>query len=194
MMHTYNNDYYLKHQADGTKNKAGALFMDYRNAPALLDRNTIIYGHNLKNRTMFGQLTDFKNAEYCREHPFLYLYVPGHRFRLEVAAAIDTLDGSDYYRFPVSWSEWQEMLAEAVERSAYDFGVPVKETDHFITLSTCAYDYELERWIVICRIDDPDAVPAPDGKYTVILHLVSLLFVVCGIIIYNFTAVCCIPG
>ena len=158
VMHTYNNDYYLKHQADGTKNKAGALFMDYRNAPALLDRNIIIYGHNLKNRTMFGQLTDFKNAEYCREHPFLYLYVPGHRFRLEVAAAIDTLDGSDYYRFPVSWSEWQEMLAEAVERSAYDFGVQVKETDHFITLSTCAYDYELERWIVICRIDDPEGI------------------------------------
>ena len=158
VMHTYNNDYYLTHMADGTKNKAGALFIDYRNAPALLDRNTIIYGHNMKDRSMFGQLVDYQDAEYCKAHPFMYLYIPDHRFRLEVVAAATTEDASEYYRFPVSWAEWKEMLQEAVELSAYDFSVSVNDTDHFVTLSTCAYDYQNERWIVICRVDDPEGI------------------------------------
>lgn len=162
VMHTYNNDYYLTHLADGSKNKAGALFIDYRNAPALLDRNTIIYGHNMKDRSMFGRLVDYQDAEYCKAHPFMYLYIPGHRFRLEVVAAATTEDASEYYRFPVSWEEWKEMLQEAVNLSAYDFAVPVNDTDHFVTLSTCAYDYQNERWIVICRVDDPEGIlPKP---------------------------------
>ena len=162
VMQTGNNEYYLTHLADGSKNKAGALFIDWRNGQTLQDRNTIIYGHNMKNGTMFGQLARYRDADYCRDNPFMYLYIPGHRFRLDVVAAADTTDLSEYYDQPAHRKEWNALLKQAMEKTAFDFGIPVSETDHFVTLSTCGNEYQGERWIVICRVDDPEGIlPEP---------------------------------
>ena len=161
VMHTDNNEFYLTHMADGTQNKAGALFIDCRNAEGLANRNTIIYGHSMKNQSMFGKLKAYEDEAYCREHPVLYLYLPEGRFRLEIVAAVGTPDLSDYYRIPVSRERWEKLLQDAISETAYNFGVPVAEEDRFVTLSTCAYDYQDERWIVICRVDDPQGILPP---------------------------------
>jgi sortase B len=109
---------------------------------------------------MFGRLHYYKKEEYCKEHPFFYLYVPGHRYRLEIVASIDTRDASDYYDLPAG-EYWDELLDKAIERTAFDFGIPVSPDDHYVTLSTCAYDYQEERWLVIARIDDPEGTLPP---------------------------------
>ncbi len=66
------NDYYLRRLLDSTWNIAGTIFMDYRNAPDFSDWNTIIYGHNMNNDSMFGTLQDYKKQAYYEEHPVLY--------------------------------------------------------------------------------------------------------------------------
>lgn len=62
------NEYYLRRLLDGTWNIAGTLFMDYRNAADCSDLHTIIYGHNMKNNTMFGSLPKYSKQEYYEEH------------------------------------------------------------------------------------------------------------------------------
>ena len=160
------NEYYLKHLLDGSFNVAGTLFIDSRNRGDFTDRNTIIYGHSMRNKSMFGRLIEYGDAEYCREHPFLYLYTPGNRFRLEVVASFGVRDDSPYYTLPVGWAQWEMMLKKGKEKTAWDFEISCSENDHFVTLSTCAYAVKQERWLLIARIDDPEAVLdlSGDGK------------------------------
>ena len=107
---------------------------------------------------MFGRLTEYQSAEYCREHPVMYLYVPGHRFRLEIVAAYDVSANDDCYTLPVDWEEWQKIVEKGKKKTAWDFDIPISETDHFVTLSTCAYIYDDARWIIIARINDPEGI------------------------------------
>ena len=161
------NEYYLRRGFNRYTRKAGTLFIDYRNRGNFSDRNTIIYGHGRRDLTMFGKLHFYKNPEYCEQHPFLYLYVPGHRYRLEIVTTGYTKDASMYYDLPAG-DYWDELVEKLMERSPYDFGIPLSPDDHYVTLSTCAYDYQDERWLVIARIDDPDeTLPAFQGGSTV---------------------------
>ena len=54
------NSYYLRRLIDGTRNTAGTIFADFRNAPDFSDRNTLVYGHNMKNNPMFGTLSEYR--------------------------------------------------------------------------------------------------------------------------------------
>ena len=157
VVHTDNNQYYLKHGLDGTRKDSGTLFIDCRNTGDFSERHTIIYGHARKDRHMFGNLKNYQDAAFCEANPFLYLYLPGHRFRLEIVAVGDTKDASPFYALPAN-EEWDRLLQDMIEKSPYDFGIPVDPGDHYVTLSTCAYDYEDERWLVVARIDDPEGI------------------------------------
>lgn len=165
VMYPQNNDYYLNHLADGSVNRAGELFIDCRNAEGFADPNTIIYGHNMRNGTMFGNLRAYKDEAYCEEHPVMYLYIPGYRFRLDAAAAINTSDEAGYYRIPADREQWDKLLRRAMEKTAYDFGISPEEGDRYVTLSTCDYGFEGQRWILICRICDPEGIlrETPEG-------------------------------
>jgi len=163
VVHGRDNEYYLKRGFNRFTSQAGTLFIDYRNKGDFSDRNTIIYGHARHDLGMFGKLHYYGKAGYCEKYPFFYLYIPGQRYQLEVVATGDTKNASDYYDLPAGYY-WNELLDHLIERSPYDFGIAVSPEDHYVTLSTCAYDYEDERWIVIARIVDPDGtLPAlPD--------------------------------
>ena len=74
IVQTTNNEYYLRRLIDGTYNQAGSIFMDYKNSSDFSDYNTIIYGHNMKNDSMFGTLTSYESQDYYNEHKEMYLY------------------------------------------------------------------------------------------------------------------------
>ena len=67
------NSYYLNHTWRGGKNSVGAIFMECRNSSDLSDFNTIIYGHRMNNRSMFGTLSQYKSRSYWQAHPYVYL-------------------------------------------------------------------------------------------------------------------------
>ena len=148
------NAYYLHRLLDGTPNTAGTLFIDCRNSRDFTDYNTIIYGHNMKNGSMFGRLDEYRNPEYCAAHPVMYLYLPGERLRLELVAALGTVDGSEFYDVPDAPQARDALLAKALEKSTYNFGVDVSGNDRLVTLSTCAYNFDDGRFIVVARIAD----------------------------------------
>lgn len=81
---TDNNEYYLRHLYDGTYNKAGCLFADYENQADFSDRNTIIYGHNMRDGSMFAVLNQYDGQPYFDTHRQMYLVTPTGGYVMEI--------------------------------------------------------------------------------------------------------------
>ena len=93
------NDKYLHTTFEGKKNSAGTLFVDVDNSGDFTDRNTFIYGHNMKNGSMFGQLRKYKNKDFGKEHPCFYIYTPdGKEATYQVFAVSVVKDTSESYK------------------------------------------------------------------------------------------------
>ena len=89
MTQAEDNDYYLRHLYDGTYNKAGCLFADYENKKDFSDRNTIIYGHNMRDGSMFASLNEYKEQSYYDSHPQMYLVTPDGGYLCDIFAAFE---------------------------------------------------------------------------------------------------------
>lgn len=146
------NTYYLRRLLDGTAANGGTLFADHRCAADFSDWNTVIYGHQMNNGTMFGELVNYRDPAYYEGHPVMYLYVPEQRYTLELIAgyATDIYDAA--YGLPASKEQRDELLARAVEKSSFVSGVTAGEEDKLVTLSTCSYAYNNARYVVIGRL------------------------------------------
>ena len=151
------NEYYLNHLFDGTVNRNGAIFADYRNAPGFADRNTFIYGHNMLNGAMFASLANYGVRGYYEEHPQLILTLPEQTWYLQVFAGYVTPGNSDIYQLSFSSDEEFGSYLQKI-RALSDFAsdVTVTPQDRIVTLSTCTYDYDDARYVLHCRL-----TPAP---------------------------------
>ena len=149
---TDNNSYYLDSQLNGGYSAGGTLFMDYHNAPDLSDFNTIIYGHHMKNGTMFGSLKNYKEQEYYESHPVVYLYTPKQNYRVELIAAYTTDPEDSIYTIPGTKEERDKIVANAIEKSDFTSDVSVEDGDRLVTLSTCAYDFKDARYVVLGKL------------------------------------------
>lgn len=140
------NDYYLRRLVNGEYNIAGSLFMDYRNDSNLEDNNTIIYGHNMKNNTMFGSLQEYKSQDYYDNHKVMYYFTPRKNYIIELFTGYTISVESDIYDLSVIDSSKLEKL---ISKSDFESNTKVTEEDKIITLSTCAYEYDGARYIVM---------------------------------------------
>ena len=147
------NDYYLHHTLTGAENSSGSIFMDAVCEPDLSGDNTILYGHHMNNGSMFASLANYKQSGYLEEHPVLYYYTPTQIYKLEVFSMFVTGGDSDVYAFNFATrNEFQEFINRMYSRSNFDTGVSVTSSDHIMTLSTCSYEYDDARYVVLCKI------------------------------------------
>ncbi len=146
------NDYYLRRLIDGTGNNSGTLFVDYRNDRTFSDRNTIIYGHNMKNKEMFGTLPNYKEQSYFDEHPMMWLLTLDGDYKIELVAGYVTPTSSDVYSFEQSEGDVLAMVQQAVEKSTFHTDIEINPGDRFLTLSTCSYEYDNARYVLIGRM------------------------------------------
>ena len=140
------NDYYLTRQIDGSYNKNGSIFMDYSNASDFSDRNTIIYGHHMRTGNMFGKLVNFKSDSYYQQHDHMFIMTPQVTYRLELlCGAVVEPDDPIYSIDPT-----EEALAACMRRSTFQTKLDLPgEEARLVTLSTCSYEFEDARYIVI---------------------------------------------
>ena len=137
------NEYYLHHLYDGTYNKAGCLFADYENQEDFSDRNTIIYGHNMRDGSMFAALNEYDEQSYFDGHPQMYLVTPGGGYVVEIFTAFVTRpseSGSDISPWRLNWKDdgaYTTWLSEMAGRSVIETDVTVTSSDKVLTLSTC---------------------------------------------------------
>ena len=148
------NDYYLYHSFGHALNQSGTIFMDTVCDANLSQSNTILYGHHMNNGGMFASLESYRQNEYYQEHPVLYYYTPDEVYVLEVFSAFVTGGDSDVYAFNFGTREEYASFLESMQsRSDVAADVEVDADDHIMTLSTCAYDYEDARYVVLCKIE-----------------------------------------
>ena len=148
------NEYYLYHLADGTYNRNGCLFVDYRNAFDFSDPNTLIYGHHMASGSMFASLINYADQSYYDLHPAMYLTVNGRMYRMEIFSGYTTSMDSSAYELNFSTDhELAEWLREISAKS--DFrprGITLSTDDRIVTLSTCAYSFQDARYVVHGRL------------------------------------------
>lgn len=113
------NAYYLKHTFKKEYNIAGSIFLDYRNQKDFSDPKSIIYGHNMKDGSMFHVLRKFQNLDFFREHQKLYLYLPeGGRLVFDIIACEEVSSDSEVYQLVTENTKMKEiMLSTCSSRS-----------------------------------------------------------------------------
>lgn len=140
------NDYYLHRLINGEYNPAGSIFMDYRNKSNLEDSNTIIYGHNMKNNTMFGSLQEYKSQEYYNNHKIIYYFTPEKNYIIELFAGYTISVESDIYNL----NDIDEAkIVDITNKSDFTSEINIEKGNKIVTLSTCAYDYDGARYVVM---------------------------------------------
>lgn len=136
VMQGADNAYFVDRMPNGAKNSAGSIFLDYRDKAALTDFASVLYGHNMKNRSMFGSVLDYRNKEgYFREHPFMFYFTENKTYRLEIFAGVNTLSTSEFYNEPENRDAF---IASAFRSSTFASNIKVTEDDRIILLSTCS--------------------------------------------------------
>lgn len=147
------NEYYLHHTLNGTENASGSIFMDAVCEPDLSGDNTILYGHHMNNGSMFASLSNYKQEGYLEEHPVLYYYTPTQNYQLQIFTSFVTGGDSDVYAFNFATrDQFQEFINRMYSRANFATGVEVNSSDHIMTLSTCSYEYDDARYVVLCKI------------------------------------------
>ena len=150
---TNDNVYYLHKDIDGNYSAYGTLFVDCKNENGFADGNTIIYGHHMNDGRMFAKLVDYKNQSYYDAHPVMYLNTPGGNYRVELFSGYITTADSDAFAINfTSDEENQAFIDKAIEQSTFESNVEVKPGDKLVTFTTCTYEYDDARFIVMGKL------------------------------------------
>lgn len=135
------NDYYLRRDYYQNKNRHGWIFMDYRNNPDELNENTIIYGHNLANQTMFGTLRYALNSYWYKKsaNQIITFNTPNENMKFQIFSIYTIPTTNDYLDITFPTTDAYQAYIDLVKgRSIYDFNIEVTTNDKILTLSTCA--------------------------------------------------------
>ena len=150
LVHTKDNAKYLKTTFEGKSNSAGTLFVDADNAGDFSDQNTFIYGHNMKNGSMFGQLRKYKDASFCAENPYFYIYTPdGEEAKYQIFAVCIVEDTSaSYDKHYETEEEFLRYLNHVCQNARYGTSVELSANSKIVSLSTCTNASETQRLLV----------------------------------------------
>lgn len=146
------NETYLR--ADIYKNYlvSGTIFVDFRCDSIGEDSNYIIYGHHMKNRTMFGSLHDYKDQSYYDAHPTISYLTPNGNYTIQVVAG-GVIDMNDIIYHPnPKEAEFEAYLENLLRNSTFDSGLTFEKEDKLVTLTTCSYDFEGARYVVVGKL------------------------------------------
>lgn len=166
VVQTDNNEYYLDRNIYDQKRSCGTIFADYRCVINDYEQsdNIILYGHNQRDGTMFGQMDFYKwDYKYWLKNQFIYLdtkyeentYVIISSFIINTEPEHDNgfvFDYQNYIDFKDTGEyTFENFLSEINARSHFLTGIDIKSEDKFITLSTCSYEWEPSRHVIIAR-------------------------------------------
>ena len=141
------NDEYLRRTWLGEKASMGSIFIECANSRDMDDFHTIIYGHRMRDGTMFADLGKYQEADFWREHPSVYLVLDGGVRRYDIFAAYETGTRSLVYRLDLDGRE-EELIQFGLDSSALETDVVPAADEKIITLSTCTGNGYSSRWVV----------------------------------------------
>lgn len=154
VQHPEEADYYLNHNLDGSEGYPGGIFTQFYNSKDWEDSNTVIYGHNMRNGTMFASLHNYEDPLFFEENPYVYLYLEDGRTRVyQIFAAYEYSNANLVTTFQLLGEEAYENYLKEIYRldgmnNNFDEDITVTAEDKIITLQTCVYQKPDLRYLV----------------------------------------------
>lgn len=149
-----NPDYYLKHSFDKTWSDYGVPYVDEA-CTVGSSNNLVIYGHNMKNGSMFSGLVQYKSKEFFESQPVICFDTVDEPGQYQVIAAFCYNTNNETFKYnkhsDMDEVEFAEYVANCKSRSLYDTGITAEYGDMLITLSTCEYTYTNGRFVVVAK-------------------------------------------
>lgn len=155
-----NNKYYLNHDFYGKTTSYGAVFASYKNNFETLDRNTLLYGHNMSDGSRFAELLNYRSLDFFKKHPVIQFDSIYEKHQWKICAVMITngsTDSDNGYFFDFTFNHcsdacYEEYIEEIDKRKLYETGVDLLPTDTILTLCTCTYEYDDARLVIIARM------------------------------------------
>jgi len=155
------NDEYLYLNFHKKNTSFGNPFLDYRNTISVLNKNTIIYGHHMRDNTIFAQLKKYTSISGFEESPIIEFDTLYNDYKFKVYAVFITnayaRDDNGYvfnyiYTSFATTGKFEEFISQIDQRKLYSTGVDINSSDKIITLSTCDYTFDDARLVVVGRL------------------------------------------
>jgi sortase B len=143
-----NNEYFLSHNIENEESSRGSIFLDYKNRKD--DKNILIYGHNMKDGDMFGELDLYDKKTYYEEHSIINLTLFGETVSWKIYS-VYYLDDSLLKIYFENEEKFILYLEEIKNKSIYDTGVDINSANNIISLSPCSKVFGQAR-LVICAV------------------------------------------
>lgn len=158
IMYSGDNTKYLNTSYDGEKARAGAIFLDGESTPDFSDPHSLIYGHNMRDMTMFGKLRFYKtDASYYDEHQYFQIFTKDGVYRYQIFAYEEVPDSHDVFWVYGKDSEGMWDMLQDIEGGSYrQTGIEATESDHVITLATCTSKEDRRLIVSALRTDEHD--------------------------------------
>jgi len=159
LQHASDNTYYLMHNIDGSYGYPGCVYTENMNSKDFTDNNTVIYGHNMKNGSMFAQLHKFEDPDFFNENREVLIYLPDEVLHYTIFAAHVYDDRHLLYSFdftdPEVYQKYLDSIFSTRDMSAnIDKDVTVTADDQIITLVTCIGSQPNNRLLVQAVLTD----------------------------------------
>lgn len=149
VMYCGNNDFYLHHAVDGSYLYAGSIFLDYRCSNDFSSNINILYGHNMKNNSMFANVLNFRDRSYFDGHNYGWLTTENEVYVIEFFCVSQPESTSVFYDVNMDFGRWLECLKND---SLIWVETEVSESDHLICLSTCTGSEGSSRTVLIGKL------------------------------------------
>lgn len=147
------NDFYLSHTFDQTYNRVGSIFADYRISHPFDDKNTVLYGHHMRDQSMFAGLMAYQKKETWEKNPYVYICTPDSLYVYEIYSAFQGDPyGLSYHIGFSSDTDTEEFINYTQSNAYYTTEIIPQKEDKFLTLSTCTGNGHAKRMIVHCRL------------------------------------------
>lgn len=156
LQHPTDNAYYLNYNMDGSKGLPGCIYTEFENSKEFTDSNTIIYGHNMKNGTMFRTLHKFEDQQFFNDNRNIYIYTPTRVLQYRIFAAYTYSDDRIVYYYklndPQDCQRYLDMVIDTAKKKGFlDESIPLNIDDKLITLVTCTSN-DSTRWLVQAKL------------------------------------------
>ena len=150
MVQGEDNDFYLAHTWKKVANKGGAIFLEAENSADMTDFNTIIYGHNMNNDSMFSDLIKFKDQNYLDNHPSAYVVTDNGVYRYDFFSTYKASVKSITYAYDIQTAKKRnELIQFNINYAQKRTDIVPNTTDRLLTLSTCSGFGSTARWVVV---------------------------------------------
>lgn len=155
IMQSDDNSYYLDHAYDGSTLKAGSIFLDFRCENRFMNHVNIVYGHNMNNGSMLAGVLNYADNSYFDNHKYGWLATTETVYRIDFFSCAKADWNDDLYKGSTPISEW---IPHILNKSVISREISYTETDRFISLSTCSYEFQNARTILTGKLNETKEV------------------------------------